>query len=254
MNHSRRKNRWGYTLIEVVLVVALLAALFSMAVPSLMRDIEQQRLPTSTRQMRSLLTLVRANAMYDGKRYRVRFPMEDEIDSEGEDRQPLVEREDEPFKSPNVFTPVTEPWARGETLLRDVWCAEVRLGRPNLQEMLDRFVGQEVEDRLEALAEDFEEHYPPLIIEPDGTTEWVTFVITNAPRETTLEDLEVKDRIELIMDGLTGLIWLQRPFYDEELKLFEEHGWPPVLRKDFVRLAPLTEHDVLEIRETAVRR
>ncbi len=239
----------------MVLVVALLATLAAMAVPAIIRDIEQRRLPTSVRNMRALLTLVRANAMYDGKRYRIRFPQEDEIDHFGEERQPIIEREDDPFQEPNIFTRVTEPWARGETYLRGVWCAEVRLGRPTLEKLRDRFITDEdpEDERLEAIGEDFEEGYPPLIIEPDGTTEWVTFVITNAPPETELEDLEVPEQVEVIMDGLTGLIWLQRPFYDEEIDMFEEHGWPPVLRKDFTRIAPLTERDVLEIKETTVR-
>ena len=254
MRRSSRSIR-GYTLIEMVLVVALLAVLAAMAVPSILRDIEQRRLPTSVRTMRALLTLVRANAMYDGKRYRVRFPQEDEIDHFGEDRQPIIEREDDPFTEPNVFTRATEPWVRGETFLRGVWCAEVRLGRPTLEKLRERFLAEQEEDEwLEELEEDFEEGFPPLIIEPDGTSEWVTFVITNAPRDTEREDLEVRQRIEVIMDGLTGLIWLQRPFYDEELDMFEEHGWPPVLRKDFTRIARLTEQDVLEITETAVRR
>lgn len=249
-----RRQLNGYTLIELVLVVGILLALMAMAIPNLINDIEHQRFPTSARRMRSLLTLVRANAMYDGKRYRIRFPQEDEIDHEGEDRQPLIERENDPFREPNVYTLVTEPWTRGETLLRGIWCSEVRLGRPTLEKLEDDLIGEKLDDRLEALAEDYEEGYPPLFIEPDGTTEWVTFVLTSAPRETDKEDLEVAQQIEVIMDGLTGLIWLQRPFYDEELEMFKEHDWPPVLRKDFVRIAPLTEEDVLEISETAVRR
>lgn len=239
---------------EILLVVGLLLALTSMAVPSLVRDIEQRRFPTSANRMRALLTLVRANAMYDGRRYQVRFPQEDELDHQGEQRQPIIEREDDPFLEPNVFNRVTAPWSRDETLLQGVRCAEVRLGRPTLDELLDRFVGEEVEERLEALAEEYEEGFPPLVIEPDGTTEWVTFVLTDAEEKTAKEDLEVTQQIEVIMDGLTGLIWLQRPFHDEELMMFKEHEWPPVLRKDFIRAAALTEDDVLEIQETAVRR
>ena len=115
-------------------------------------------------------------------------------------------------------------------------------------------MGAEVEERLEAQAEGFEEGFPPLIVEPDGTSEWATFVITDAPPEAAADELDGYRRIEVIIDGLTGLAWLQRPFYEEELDLFREHDWPVVLRKDFLRIAPLTEHDVLEIQETRVRR
>ena len=85
-----------------------------------------------------------------------------------------------------------------------------------------------------------------LFIDPDGTCEWVTFVLTNVDREAKVEDLEEGDPvIHLIMDGLTGLIWLQRPFYDEELDMLREHNWPPVLRTDFLRTRALTEEEGL---------
>ena len=253
MGHPGR-CRAGYTLLEVVLVIGLLLVLSAMVFPNLLRDIESRRLPASARDMRSMLTLVRANAMYDGKRYRIRFADEDEIDHTGEDRQPIIERESDPFREPDIYTRVSDPWAQGETFLRDVWSAQVRLGRPTLEKLEDERLADEEQKRFEETYDEFEDDYPPLIIEPDGTSEWVTFVITDAPRGTAKEDLEVPQQIEVIMDGMTGLIWLQRPFYDEELDMFKEHGWPPVLRRDFTRSAPLTEEDVLEIQETAVRR
>ena len=66
----------------------------------------------------------------------------------------------------------------------------------------------------------------------------------NAPRTAV---------IEVIMDGLTGLIWLQRPFAEEEKEMLLENDWPPVLRRDFLTQRLLTEEDVLEIQETKVR-
>jgi len=244
----------GYTLIEILLVTGLLVLLTAIAVPNLLADIESRRLPTSARNLRSMLTMVRAHAMYDGKRYRVRFPEEGELDPRGGRRQPIIEREDDPFGEPNIWNRVSEPWARAETFLRNVRCAEVRLGRPTLEKLMDRLRADKVDERLEALADEFEPGFASLIFESDGTTEWATFVVTDGPEDVAVEDLEVKDRIEVILDGLTGLMWLQRPFYDDELDMFKKHDWPPVLRKDFVRTEPLTEQDVLEISETAVRR
>ncbi len=246
-------RRRAYTLIELILVLSLLALIVAMTLPNVIRDIESRRLPESARRVRSMLTLVRANAMYEGKRFRVRFPMEDEIDSEGSRRQPLIEREDDPFLAPGVFNRVTEPWGRGETLLRDIRCAELRLGKPTIEILEEELAVEETDERLEAIAEDFEEGFPPLYIETDGTCEWATFLVTDAPDDTDPEDLEEFGRVEVIMDGITGLIWLQRPFYEEELDLFDEHGWPPVLRRDFLRKRPLTKEQVLEIQETRVR-
>jgi hypothetical protein len=83
------------------------------------------------------------------------------------------------------------------------------------------------------------------------------FLLTSAPREIPPEELagdfETYPQVEVILEGPTGLCWLQRPFYDEELDLFEEKNWPAVLRQDFIRKQPLTERDVLELREIQIR-
>jgi hypothetical protein len=75
----------------------------------------------------------------------------------------------------------------------------------------------------------------------------------DSPSDITLEELEDYARIHVIVEGATGLAWLQRPFYEEELDLFEEKGWPAVLRQDFLDPRVLTEDDVLELRETQIR-
>lgn len=244
----------AFTLLEITLVVALLVAISAIAIPNFVRQIEREELPGSVRQLRSLLSLVRANASFEGKRYRVRFPKEDEKDALGGDQQPLIEREDDPIHDPEVFHEVTAPWAFGKTLLGKVWCVEVRLGRPTIEDLrARRDEVTEISDELLRSPEDFEPEYPPLYIEPDGSSEWATFTLTNAPRGTKIDELEDHPRIDLIVEGTTGLAWMQRPFYDEELDLFEEKGWPAVLRQDFLDSRELTENDVLELREITIR-
>lgn len=246
------QQRWAFTLLEVVLVLGLLVLLTGLVMPNLIGQIEGGRLETSAEQMRSLLTLTRSKAMFDGKRYRIRFPRDDEIDDLGGDRQPIIEREDDPVDEPEVFNRVTDPWVYGKTLLRDVWCAQIRLGKPSLDD--EYLSGERSEELAEELFEDEDPQYPPLVIDPDGTSEWVTFVLTSVDRETDVEDLEEDDPvIDVIMDGMIGLIWLQRPFYEEELDMLREHNWPPVLRTDFLRAQPLTEEEVLEIKERVIR-
>jgi type II secretory pathway pseudopilin PulG len=251
---SGQRDRRAYTLFEVTLVVGLLVVLSAMVIPSFLREITREELPGSARQLRSLLNLVGANAAFDGKRYRIRFPREDELDPIGGDRQPIIEREDDPIREPEVFNLVTAPWAVGKTLLGDVWCAEVRLGRPTILELQDLRRGRDETDIQDVVEEaldreDFDPRFPPLYVDPDGTTEWAVFVVTNAPRDTELEEIDDYPRVELILEGATGLAWLQRPFYDEELDLFEEKGWPAVLRQDFLDARVLTEDDVLELRD-----
>jgi len=247
----------AFTLIEMVLVVGLILLLTALAVPRLIHLLEREKLPGSAKQFRSLLTLVRANAAFDGKRYRIRFPDDRETDVQGGDRLPLIEREDDPIRFPEIFLPVTAPWAIGVTFLDGVWCAEVRLGRPTIAEWQRiREFRSDVRKSLEREFGNREEwlpERPPLDVEPDGSSEWATFVLTQAPRDTALEDLEAFPRIELILEGTTGLAWLQRPLYEEELDLFEDKGWPAVFRQDFLDPRMLTENDVLELHEFRIR-
>lgn len=237
----------AFTLLEITLVVGLLAIISAMVLPTFFNELDRERLPGSAKKLRSFLTLVSANAAFDGVRYRIRFPEEGEEDPIGGDRQPLVEREYDPINEPDVFELVTAPWAVGRTLLGTVWCAEVRLGRPTVERL--RETRDKIQDALEEAVEDFAPERPPLEFAPDGTAGWATFVLTDAPRGTELEDLVDYNRLELIFEGATGLAWIQRPLYDEELDLFEEKNWPVVLRQDFTSTRALTEDDILELRD-----
>lgn len=257
-NQHRAIRLHAYTLVELVLVMGLLVLISAITIPNFMRRVERETLPGSANQLRSLLTLIRANAAFDGVRYRVRFPsvddLEDDEDALNGRHQPIIEREDDPIHQPEVFNLVTAPWAIGKTFLGDVWCAEVRPGHPTIEQL--QRLRESRSDIQDALTEafdkenkDFEAQRPPLIIESDGTSEWVTFVITEAPEGTELDSLEDYPVIDVILDGETGLAWLQRPFFEEELDLFEEKNWPAVLRQDFLNPNPLTEDDVLELHD-----
>ena len=258
MNRNRHKQ--AFSLLEILLVTGVLAVLAAMIMPNLLTSLTKAQLPESARQMRALLQLTRAHAMLDGRRYRIRLPRADEIDGQGETRQPVVEVEDEPLEKPDVFRPVLASWAQDATLKRNIRCARVRLGKPTVEQLLGEVeTDEELEEELaEALEEAFEEGFPPLILEPDGTSEWATFLLTDAPGEIEYEELDPQsaeyEQIEVILDGLIGLVWLQRPLYEEELEMMREHGWPPVMRKDFLDPVSLTEENVLEIRETRIGR
>ncbi len=256
--YTQNSDRRAFTLLEVTLVVGILVLISAMVIPNFLRQIRGEAMPRSARQLRSLITLVRANASFDNRRYRIRFPNEDEKDLFGGDTQPLIEREDDPIDEPEVFNVVTDPWAIEPTFMGDVWCAEVRLGKPTIERL--RELRERAADGVERELEEAKERddkidpdRPPLFIEPDGSSEWVTFVLTTAPRNTALDDLPDHPQLHLIADGGTGLAWLQRRFYDEEIDLFEEKNWPAVLRQDLLSPTMLTEDDVLEIRERQLR-
>ena len=208
---------------------------------------KREELPVSAKQLRSLLQMVRAHASLEGKRFRVRFADEEEELPVADRRQPLVEREDDPIAEPEVFNLVTEPWAGGVTFLGDVWCAEVRPGRPNIDDL--RAERSEVQDMLSQSEDDIDPIRPPLVFEFDGTSDWASFVVTLASPETALDRIKDHPTIEVILDGMTGLAWLQRPLSEKELDLFEEKNWPVVLGQDYLEATEITEDSVLELRE-----
>ncbi len=232
-------------------MIGVLLLLAGFLFPNLLGQIERERMPQSAEQMRALVQMTRANAMFDGRRYRIRFPQPEEVDHPQELRQPLIERENDPLDRPNEFFPVSHPWAHGVTIHDSVWCAEVRIGKPYLYEGEVEYD----EPYIAPNAIEREDPYRPAVyFEPNGVSTWATFVLTDAPEGTDPDALEHYKRIEVIFDGDTGLAWLQRPFYPEEIQMLVEHDWPPVLRNDFLRPEPLTEDQVLEIRETLVRK
>lgn len=251
----------AFTLVELLLVAGLIAVLAALVLPNLAGQIKSQELDASAQQLRSLVSLISANAAFEGKRFRIRFAGPDETDPFGGFNQPIIEREDDPMYGPEIFNRVDDPWVRGETFVGDVRCAQVRLGRPRIDDIRRRreqaaeSITRALNDREQR--EKFSADFPPLYIEPDGTSDWAVFLLTSASREIPAEELsgdfEAYPQVEVILEGPTGLCWLQRPFYDEELDLFEEKNWPAVLRQDFLRKQPLTERDVLELREIQIR-
>jgi type II secretory pathway pseudopilin PulG len=256
MNRGRVTRQSALTLVEVLLVCGMLVLLAAIAMPALLQQVRARSLEMSARHLGSLVSLVRSQAQFDGRRYRIRFPTEEEREKGKASNQPIIEREDDPMNAPQQFNPVRESWVIGDTLLGRVWCAEVRLGRPTIAQLQEQRKNQTSEiEKLQVEAfEDFDPDLPPLVIEPDGSCEWATFVVTEAPRDTDLRDLVDEIRLEVIVDGFTGQSWVQRPFYDEELDLFEEKNWPVVLRQDLLTARVLTEDDVLEIQERRVIR
>jgi len=247
-------RRAGVTLLELVLVLAVLGLLATFVVPQFRSPLEQSHLPESAAQLRALIELTRANAMLDGLRYRIRFVDEgDEIYDEIPEKwrhQPLVEFEDEPIEYPGEFRPPLASWASAPTFVGDVWCYQVRFGEPTFEGVMAELEEQDLEDEDELKEElGLEEDQPwVLIFEPDGTSEWMTFRLVDHPQEEFDDgDMESYLQLDVILDGRLGVVFLQRPLGDDEIDVLLDKGHSPVLRRDFLRRAPLTDDDVLEI-------
>lgn len=246
--------RRGYSLIEVLLVAALLAFLAFLVVPNLRTPLERSHLPESGERLRALVGLTRANAMLDGLRYRMRYlePRDEMYDdlAESDRRQPFIEIESDPIGAPGEFVPLRAAWATGTTFLGDVWCYSVRWGEPTFESVMAELQDQELEDeeqRKRELGLEEDDEWV-MIFEPDGTSDWMTFRLIDAPPADFDEGrVEGYPQLDVIVDGRMGMVFLQRPLGDEELDVLLDKGHSPILRRDFLRPTALTEDDVLEI-------
>jgi len=87
----------------------------------------------------------------------------------------------------------------------------------------------------------------PLTLYPDGTTEWVTFILTDLPFEVELEPYHATHILYLIVDGRTGQVWMQRAMLNDEVEVMLEHSASPIMHIDFVSPQQITEQNILEV-------
>jgi len=223
-------------LLEVVLVIGLISIVAAFAWPNLERRLRRSELPESADQFRSLLHLTRAQAMLENQRYRIRF--------EPKAQHPIVEAETDPFASPGRYEPVKTDWAREARLLGDVNVHAIRIGRPDYTLPLDDERSEsDATDERTATQEDsstatgdvgadgkfdnvagaqstedevpIDETRPPIVFEPDGSSDWLTVVLVDRPLDQPLDDEVEQEWIEL--DGRTGLARRRDPLTAEQM-------------------------------------
>jgi len=245
-------GRRGFTLLEMILVISVIAFLAWFAFPLMTAEAARRELPESANRLRALLIRTACAARTDGLRYRIRFRLEDEAEedeSEEDLRQPIVEVERDPYGAPNEWERVTEPWARQPVLVGDVWCFRVRLGRPEVADTLEEAFGPEEEEPVYEDEQYEDEDYPPLVFNPDGSSQWATFLLTKADRDTDEETaLDPKICCQVLYDGETGQCWVQKPLTEEELQLLADEGLSPVIRSDRLTGELLTREQLRQIR------
>lgn len=218
-------TRAGFTLLELLLVVGLMAALAIMAWPMLENRITSSELPESASKLQSLLFMTRSQAITDHKRYRVRF-------DEGL-QQPLVEVEPDAINAAGEWFETTEPWALENTLLGDVRVHAVKLGRPvylTPQQTRDDAEAESDEGLTGVLTRAQEEvaqlvqgkkglgegeTWPAIIFDVDGGTDWATVIIAKIDPDEELDPED--DQRWVVLDGRTGLAQITEQVTEEQL-------------------------------------
>lgn len=159
----------GFTLLEVLMVIAILGVVAAFIVPNFDRASEAEHLGESGRRMKSLFAMCRAEAMNQTLRYRIRIRPDGSVH---------VLRQADAIKAPHLYITPPVDWARTEVLLPDVWVAAVQVlpeGPSPVRIIDDKLDFPETEidptpiEELErALDVDFE---------PDGTTNSLRWVL-----------------------------------------------------------------------------
>jgi len=247
--HHRRR---GFSLLELVLVMGLISLMMGYVLPSFWNSLQAEALPSSAREFRALLYHVRSRAMMDGRRYRIRFPAEDEFSDHPERRvQPLIEREDEPMAEPGTYYEVNSSWAREPVLRHGIRCVEFKLGMPVLT------LGNRGEEEAESVDElddapELDEDLLTeirLVFEPDGSSDWATFTLAELQDPEELEDLDSAPLLNIMLDGRTGQIWIQQPLLREEAELLLRENGSHILHMDRINAKPITEDNILRLRD-----
>ena len=101
-NISHRTCR-GFTLLEVILVIALLGLLMLLGIAAMQGSLQTVTSRESLSRLTSLMRATRAQAALDGRTFR--------LDFDPDTGQPVITCEADPLKSPNVFVVYDAWWA-----------------------------------------------------------------------------------------------------------------------------------------------
>jgi len=114
----RQRGRTAFTLMEVLLVIALLGVVAAYALPSFFSSAQREELDQSARRFKATFAMCRAEAMNEARTYRI------ELIPDGCVR---VCRQVDPLYAPQYFNPVQSDWSATNILLEDVWVEAVQL-------------------------------------------------------------------------------------------------------------------------------
>jgi prepilin-type N-terminal cleavage/methylation domain-containing protein len=242
--------RRAFTLVEILLTLALLGLIIAFVFPELGGDIGRRSLSESADRLRSLVLMAHADAMHSGLKYRIEFPgTPDPLDPHAdktvavptETQQPTVKRQSDALSNPDTYGDFEAAWKSQPILQEGTRCVAVMPGRPSFE------VDESQPISGPSIAQENETIFVPLTLGPDGTCDWVTFVLTDLPADKELGPEDATHILNVIVDGRTGQTWVQRALQTEEVKLLAEKGASPILHVDFTSSQLITEQNILEI-------
>lgn len=165
----RRSVPRGFTLLELLIVIALIGVLLAFALPDFTAVREGEHLKESAQRFRVLVAMCRAEAMNQTLRYRIRIRPDGSVH---------VYRQADAVKAPHLYIAPPVEWAQVPVLLPDVWVAAVQVlpeGPPPVRIIDDKLQFPE----MEILPSPIEEFEQPIDVdfEPDGTSNSLRWVV-----------------------------------------------------------------------------
>jgi prepilin-type N-terminal cleavage/methylation domain-containing protein len=109
-------NRNAFTLMEVLLVIALLGVTAAVVWPDFFQARHAEQLDESARRMNTLIQMCRAQAMNETRRYCISFWQDGSIE---------LTRQRDPILAPHEYFRFQEPWANTQVLLENVWVESI---------------------------------------------------------------------------------------------------------------------------------
>src|SRR5690606_32565921 len=107
---------------------------------------------------------------------------DDPVDMPVRTEQPIIERQADPINAPDAFTSdFVADWKDTQILQEGTRCVSVLPGRPNFDINTNSPIAGP------SISQDGRATFVPLTINPDGSCDWVTFVLTDLPPDVELE-------------------------------------------------------------------
>lgn len=107
----------GFTLLEVLMVIAIVAVLLAIVWPDFGAMKRGEQLPESAYRIKALVAMCRAEAMNQARRFRVSFRQDGSI---------RVLEQLDPILAPQDFVEVEKDWADGPFLMEDAWVEAIQ--------------------------------------------------------------------------------------------------------------------------------
>jgi hypothetical protein len=189
--------------------------------------------------------------MRSGLKLRISFPgtpdpndpttKDKQVDVPAETFQPTVQAQADAMLNPDAFADLHDDWTGGPILQPGTRCVAVLPGMPNFDiNTASPIAGPSMAQGVQAT-------FVPLTLNPDGTCDWVTFVLTDLPPDVQLEAYHAPRILNVIVDGRTGQTWIQRALRVDEVEVMQQHGASPILHVDFTSPDEITERNILQI-------